>query len=99
MNDLHRKMYMVISNKGVVEVTSEEMRKHIMMTYQHRKTFIVVPDADAEEVSALGAIRVTSDEMKKHKMFRYMQYTNLEDIEIPKLDDDDDDEDYEVEDE
>ena len=73
MNDLHRKMYMVISNKGVVEVTSEEMRKHIMMTYQHRKTFIVVPDADAEEVSALGAIRVTSDEMKKHKMFRYMR--------------------------
>ena len=73
MNDLHRKMYMVVRDVGVIKVTSEEMQKGIMRNNRHRKMYMAVPDADAEEVSALGAIRVTSDEMKKHKMFGYMQ--------------------------
>jgi hypothetical protein len=73
MNDLHRKMYMVTPDAGIIKVTSEEMQKQIMMNNRNRKTYIVVHDVDAEVVMALGAMRVTSEEMKKHKMFGYMR--------------------------
>ena len=38
------------------------------MTEAYTRMYIVVPDTDAEEVSALGAIRITAENIKEHRM-------------------------------